>query len=234
MRLMSAISSPASRALAKPIDDSPVNRSRRLADDAEAEFVVDDPVHMVSVFFVWDDDLDGVAGFQPASIEVIFHCKSRTQEPDTTDSGLFNRVSGRVCYMQQRDGYGRLDGGSNLVHRVGAQHQEVRAGRCERPRGAGEIGTGFVPTAGMLKPFDVMKVHAVKNNLRRMKAAETLLNEFIDMPVVRHGGFPAHSADQADGLQVLGRHRERDGVADRAVPHPQLAARRRRRRRGEA
>jgi hypothetical protein len=36
-----------------------------------------------------------------------------------------------------------------------------------------------------------------------MQTAQTLPDRFVDGPVIRHGGLPAHAADQADGFHGI-------------------------------
>lgn len=77
--------------------------------------------------------------------------------------------------MQQRDPDRRLDVGSHLVHRIGAQDQEVRARRFERASGFGQDGPGGFPITFMLEPFDLVEIDAVQDDLRRMKAPKRSL-----------------------------------------------------------
>jgi len=98
-----------------------------------------------------------------------------------------------------------LDRRRDLVHRVRAQHQHVRAGGLERAGGGGEQRAGGLPVAGVLQPLHLVEVQAVEDDPRRVQPAQLGLDRLVDLTVVRHGGFPAHAADQPDDLHALSR-----------------------------
>ncbi len=104
--------------------------------------------------------------------------------------------------MQQRDVDGRFDLGSDLVHGVGADEQEVSARRFDGTSGLGQHLARLRPIARVLQHLDLLEIDADHGDARRMQAAQPLLHAFVDPAIVEFGAFPAHAAEQADGFHV--------------------------------
>ena len=108
----------------------------------------------------------------------------------------------RIGDVQQRHRDGARDRRRDLVHRVRADDQEVGAGGFDGPRGVGKDLAGLHPVAGVLQPFDVVKVDAVKNDPCRVEAAQRLADRLVDDPIIGNRRFPAHAAEQSDRLHA--------------------------------
>ncbi len=96
----------------------------------------------------------------------------------------------------------RLDLRRHLVHRVRAQDEEVGARASD---GAGGIRQDFArlfPLARVLQLLDLVEVHAVERDLRRVQPAQALADDPVDGLVVRDRRLPAHAADEPDGLHA--------------------------------
>ena len=174
--------------------------ARGVFDAAEAKLLVDHAMHAFAVVRLGDEHLDTVALRKTAAVEGLLHGKARAEQADAGQAGTADGGCGGVGDVEQRDVRRGLDGGGHLVHGVGAQHDEVGSGARERLRGRGEHGAGGVPVAVVLQALDLGEVDAVQHDPGRVQAAEAGLHRFVDLAVVRHGGFPAHAAEEADGL----------------------------------
>jgi len=100
--------------------------------------------------------------------------------------------------VQQRQRRRALDGIGHLVHRVGAQHQQLGAGSLERPGGVGQRRRRLVPACLLLQPFDLGEVERVQQAACRVEAAEPVSDQLVGEPVVLGRRLPAHPADQSD------------------------------------
>jgi len=128
------------------------------------------------------------------------HREARAEQADAGDAGGRERIGGAIGDVQQRQRRGLGDRVCDLVHGVGAQHDEIGATCLQRTRRRGHGLTGGIPVAGVLQRFDLVEIHAVQQQPGRMQAAERVAHGLVDDPVVEQGGFPAHAADQANGL----------------------------------
>jgi hypothetical protein len=180
-------------------DDSSIRAARLGRDDSKAQLLVDDPVNSLAVFRIGNDDAKAVRFAQPVAIERLFHREPRTEQANHRVAGPLERGGRRICDVEQWDRDGRLDGGRHLVHRVRAQNQEACACPLKRTSGVGQDHACTFPITDTLEPFDLMKVDAVQDDLRRMQTAQAFLDRLVDLAVVRDGRLPAHPADQADG-----------------------------------
>src|SRR5215208_4779385 len=99
---------------------------------------------------------------------------------------------------------GHVDGAGDrighLVHRVGAQHEQLGAGAHERPRLASEQRARFLPAAGALELLDVGEVDRSQQAVGGVQTAEPLAGRLVDQPLVLRRGLPAHPAQQANSL----------------------------------
>jgi len=62
--------------------------------------------------------------------------------------------------------------------------------------------TGSLPLAAGLQVFNLGEVHAVQQEFGRMQPTQLFLDGLVDVLVVRHGGLPAHAANQAQCFHV--------------------------------
>ena len=114
----------------QPVDHLEVRRPRLGADHAQAQLVVDDPVHQRAVLAAGHQHLEAVAG-QPSAVELLLHRERRPQQADGRSPA---RV--RPPRSRRRDAAGdatrppRRVG--HLVHGVGAEHEQLGAPRLQR------------------------------------------------------------------------------------------------------
>src|SRR5215213_4704016 len=137
---------------------------------------------------------------QPTNIEVLLHRIRGRQQADAADTPGTDGVGRRVGDVDERDVNGAGDGIADLVHRVGAEHEQLGAGAYERPRLASEQRARLLPAAGTLELLDVGEVDRTQQAVGGVQTAEPLAGRLVDQPVVLRGGLPAHSAQQADSL----------------------------------
>jgi hypothetical protein len=112
---------------------------------------------------------------------------------------ISSAVASAIC---SRNAHRRFDLSSHLVHRVRAQHDALGTCPFHRARRVGQSFAGILPASRTLQLLDVVKVDAVKDQLGRVKPAQSPLDRLVDEAVVQRGRFPAHAADQADHLHT--------------------------------
>ncbi len=139
---------------------------------------------------------------QARAIEIFFHREARAQEADATEAFRDDRACGGIGDVQQRQRRRGFHPGCDLVHGVGADHQEIGARALQAPGGIRQQLARVVPLAGMLESFDLLEIQAVEQDPRRMQSTEPFLHALVDQAVVGHGGFPAHAAEHSDGLHA--------------------------------
>ena len=159
-------------------------------------------------------DVEPVAVAQPPDVEVLLHRVGRREQSDPGEAVAFDGLRGGVGDVDEGDVGHAGDRVGDLVHRVGAEHEQLGAGAREHGRFVREPVAGLFPPAVALEPLDLGEVDRAQDAVGRVKAAEAVANELVDQPVVLGRGLPAHPAEQADAL-----HR-----ADRASAAPQEPA----------
>ncbi len=83
--------------------------------------------------------------------------------------GPGHRLCGDVPQVQQRDPNSGLDLVRDLVHRVGADQQQVRTGGLESFGRFGQQLAGFVPPPGDLQCLHVGEVHRRQHDPSRVQ-----------------------------------------------------------------
>ena len=146
--------------------------------------------------------VEAVAALEAAAVEVLLHREARAEQADARQTRPCDPRGRRVGDVQQRDVDGGLDLRRDLVHRVRAQHEEIRTRPLHRAGGVGEDLARLLPPPRMLQLLNLVEVHAVQCDLGRVQAAQAPADDPVDRPVVRDRRFPAHAADEADGLHV--------------------------------
>ena len=99
--------------------------------------------------------------------------------------------------VNQRQAAGLLDRLRHLVHGVGADHDSFGAGGAQSHCGGGQQPAGAAPIAPVLQAFNLLKIDAVEHDFGRVQPAEARLYLLVDGAVIRNGGFPAHTTQQA-------------------------------------
>ena len=163
-------------------------------DDTQTQLLVDDAVNGFHTCRVRNEDFKTAvneAGF----VEILGHSVPGSKQGDLPDAGSFQPVG---CGIRDMDNGNRdlcLNLRSYLVHGVGADDDEVRAGGFQLYSRVSEDFSASVPLAVCLAGFDFSKFDAVEDDPGRVQAAKTFTDLFVDDPVVGNGAFPAHSAD---------------------------------------
>ncbi|MNT24865.1 hypothetical protein D3C72_1603630 [compost metagenome] len=89
------------------------------------------------------------------------------------------------------------------MHGVGTEQNAIRA-RTLQPEGRlCEDFARFIPLTAGLAGLYLMEIDAVQQQARRMQAAETLFDAFINQAIIRNGGLPAHSSQQTDRFHMF-------------------------------
>jgi hypothetical protein len=117
--------------------------------------------------------------------------------------------------VQQRDPDGGLDLVGDLVHRVGADQQHVRAGGLESLGRLGKQLPGLVPPPGDLQQLHVGEVHRRQHNPSGVQTTEPLADKLVGKPVILRAGLPAHPTEHPDHPRRV--HRHSDQPATRAT-----------------
>jgi hypothetical protein len=115
--------------------------------------------------------------------------------PTLDSPDLFRRG---VRDMYQRDANGSRDHISHLVHRVGAQHQQLAARGFKRTRFGRQPIACLAPRVRPLQLFDLREVDRPQNAIRGMQTTQPSAGRFVDQPVVLRRGLPAHTTQQTD------------------------------------
>src|SRR5512147_1624670 len=166
----------------------------------------------VAVLLPGNEDAEPEVLAEAVLVETLLHREARSKQPHSRDARPLDLFAGGIRNVEQRNPDGCLDGGGDLVHRVGTKHQQVGSRPLERPGDAGQDSSRLTPAPGLLQAFNVVEVDAIEDDPRRMQTAQALLDELVDLTVVRYRRLPAHAADQSYGL-----HRVRSSRGPRRV-----------------
>src|SRR6185437_15654889 len=88
------------------------------------------------------------------------------------------------------------------MHGVGGEPDELGPRRREALGAGGQQVAGLMPLAGALHRLDGGEVDRVQQDRGRVQAAEATRRLLVQHAIVVGGGFPAHAADEADGLHA--------------------------------
>ncbi len=113
--------------LDEAVDDLAVGLARLVADHAEAQLVIDDPVHGGLVLRGRDDDVKAVTP-EPVGVERLRHREAGAEQPDPSCAGVLHRGGRSVADVQQGDVDRSCDLVGDLVHGVRAQDDKVGTG----------------------------------------------------------------------------------------------------------
>ncbi|MNF94253.1 hypothetical protein D3C84_769580 [compost metagenome] len=106
-------------ALLQRSDDLLIHPARGFADDADAQLVVDDPVHGLALPGLRHQHGQAPGG-EAFLEEVLFHGERGAQQSHLQCTGLDRSLSGRIGDVQEGNVDGRLNLPGDLVHGVGA------------------------------------------------------------------------------------------------------------------
>ena len=88
---------------------------------------------------------------------------------------------------KQRDLHGRPDGRRHLMHGVGTQHDEIRAGTLERPAGVGDNGAAESHRHNAAGA-DFGEIDRARP-FAECSPPNRIFNGFIDLAVIGNSGF---------------------------------------------
>jgi hypothetical protein len=124
--------------------------------------------------------------------------KAVPKQPDRPHPSRADGIRGRVGEVEEWDRDRCLDLGRDLMHRVGAQDEEVGARALQPPRSLGEHRSRLVPLPRDLHGLDLGEVNRRQNDPRRVQATQALADQLVGEPVVDHSRLPTHPADHPD------------------------------------
>src|SRR5664279_3462042 len=168
-------------------------------DDAVRQLLEDDTVHDGAVLLGWNEDFEPEVS-QSRPVEVDFHdrCSAKKAKGIRAVSG--GCVSGRIDNVYQWDADGVLQLGSDPVHGIRGEDQELGTGALEPPSPLGEVFRGLIPLLVVNESLDYGEIHAVEHDLRGGAAAPELVDTLVDPPVVLRAGNAAHATQNTDRL----------------------------------
>ena len=140
--------------------------ARRVVDHAAAELVVD-AVDDPAVGLAGHEHVEAVDVPQPADVEVLLHRVAGREQADGIEAVRAHRLGGGVGDVDERDVEGGGDRVGDLVHRVGAEHDQLGAGGDQGRGLRGEQRAGLVPAARALESST-----SVKSTDRSRQSAE--------------------------------------------------------------
>ncbi len=194
-------------------DDPAIGVTGLGLDDAQAELLENDAMDSVAVYGTRREHGEAMLGGQTIAVEILFHGEAGADQADRGVARCLDDVGRGVGYMQERDADRGLDGGRHFMHGIRANDDAVGAGEFQGAGRRRQQLPGCMPIAGFLQQLHFVEIQAVEDDFGGVQAAEPLFDELIDLPVIRNRGFPAHAADEADGLHDRGR-RGADSVID--------------------
>ena len=182
-------------------DDAAIGVARRLEELPAHQLFVDDAAGLGGVFRFGRNHVDAVAVSQTALDDaVLLHGVGRADEADAGEIAALDRGAQRIGDVEQRQGRRLLHRGRRTMHGVAGDEQEIGAAGGELGRDTGHQGVGLVPLAAALQRRHFVEVERVQQQLGGMDAAEAFLNLAVEELIVDGAGFPAHAAEDADGL----------------------------------
>ena len=170
--------------------------------DAETQFFINYPVHKFYTFTVRDHHINACLQ-QFGFVKILGHGVFRAQKTYFCDACFLQGIGGGFCDVEQGNGDPLLHLGGDLVHGVGADHQEVGTGSFQIFRSPGQYFGAFLPASLGLIFLNLGKIHAVKKDFGGVETAQTLLDGFVENLIIGDSAFPAHAADESDGFHIM-------------------------------
>ena len=127
--------------------------------------------------------------------EVAFHGVTRSQQTDSAELRLPDRIGGGISNMDEWDLHGRFDLRRATMHGVRANQDAIGAATLESTGGIGHNFAQLIPVAADLQRFDLRKIDRQHQALRIVLAAKTAVHFLIDETVILDRGCPTHAAD---------------------------------------
>ena len=137
---------------------------------------------------------------QATLAEVVLHRETCTEQADPVYLLRSDSHRSGICDVEQRDLDVLSDFICRLVHRVGAEDDEISAAVFDMPSGFDDLLGSLGPLAFVLEWFDFRKVHRIHDALGRVEPAQPFLDALINEPVVDERGLPTHAADEPNRL----------------------------------
>src|SRR5579859_5046932 len=139
---------------------------------------------------------------QPCLVKIFFHGESSRQKAYAPQASCPDCCAGGVRNMQEWNVDTLLDFRCHLMHRVGAEKNEIRSSSFQALGRGGQKASRVVPTPLTLHFFYFCEVHRKHEDLCRVQASRSGFYDLIKNPVVLNRGLPAHSADQTYGFHI--------------------------------
>jgi hypothetical protein len=116
------------------------------------------------------EHLQAVPVAQPPDIEVLLHRVRRGQQADSRSAGFVDRRRGGVRDVDERNVDRLCDGIGDLVHGVGAEHDQLGPGGHKRARLHREQVARLFPSSGALERLNVGEINRAHKAVGRMQA----------------------------------------------------------------
>src|SRR5579859_157394 len=139
---------------------------------------------------------------QPCLVKIFFHGESSRQKAYAPQASCPDCCAGGVRNMQEGNVDTLLDFRCHLMHRVGAEKNEIRSSSFQALGRGGQKASRVVPTPLTLHFFYFCEVHRKHEDLCRVQASRSGFYDFIKNPVVLNRRLPAHSANQTYGFHI--------------------------------
>jgi hypothetical protein len=139
---------------------------------------------------------------QAPKVEILLHRVRGREQADALQPAVANRFSGRVGDMDERHVGRRRDRVRDLVHGVGAEDEQLCAGRDEHARLVSQPNAGLLPPPLPLQAFELRKVDRSEQAIRGVQAAAASTDLLVEQAVILARGLPAHPAEEPDPLHA--------------------------------
>jgi len=117
---------------------------------------------------------------EPRAVEILLHGIARAEQRHLRQPRGFYGAARGVGDVQKRQRTARFYLVRHFMHRVGTQHNRLRARAFKPQRRLRQHLARLFPLAARLAGFYLVKIDAVQQQLRRVQSAETVANAFID------------------------------------------------------
>ncbi len=178
---------PLGAALDQRVDDLQIPAARLAAGDSQAELPVDDIVHQGEIRFLGDQHREPVQRLETPAIEVLLHGVAGSEQTDGVDPGRPHRTGGGVGDVKDLHTGRGFHFGRHPMHGVGADHHQVGAPVPYPPGCVDHHFGGSFPIVAALQLLHLGEVDRDEHQPGRVEAAQSLLDPFVDEPVVEGG-----------------------------------------------
>ena len=179
---------------------------RRGFDLPAAQLGVNDVIDNRPLVLGRHDHFETVLARQSLLVETLLHREFRSQQAHLPKVFRLDGFARCIGNMYQRNRDIGLHPVCELVHRVGANHQNVRPGLLYSSGRPDQQLCRGVPVSCELQRRYLCKIQGNHDDLRRMKTAELFTDKLVDDAVIFEGRLPAHPTDKPDRFHCLSAH----------------------------